>query len=121
MSCSVGSWMADGLDELVDCVRLQLGEDGNAVNAVVANEVVGDSLRHANTDKKLSESCWFGHCYFVVSLRVLKRVFCHHRRFLISTLAKDEIQVRGLRASACFARVGVLFNGPFGLLADWNR
>ena len=52
----------------------------------------------------------------VVSLRVVKRVFCHHRRFLISILAKDEIQVRGLRT--WLARVGVLFNGPFGLLAD---
>ena len=61
MSCSTGSWMADRLDEPVNGIRLDLGEDVDGVDAVVINEVVGDGLCHTDAYEECLEGCWFGH------------------------------------------------------------
>ena len=54
MSCRIGSWMTDDLDESVDSVRLDLGEHCDAVDVVVPNKSFGNLLGHANALEECS-------------------------------------------------------------------
>lgn len=54
MACGVGSWVANGLDEPVDVFRIQFCEDGDTVDAVIIDKIIGNSLCHTDADKELS-------------------------------------------------------------------